>query len=173
MTSSLDNLNVYYLFSLLSALFPPLGPRFVDSPSPPSLSQRHGTEKGSATKREDPFRCHPAILGSNHCVLRPCHLHRAGLSLLASLCALPSSLLGTDPLLSSLFSLCSSLCSLASSLLGAEPVPNLPAGPMAPRDLIWDLSRPHLGISGGLFLYLFSLLSSLFSLLSALFPLPS
>ena len=46
-----------------------------------------------------------------------------------------------------------------------------PRGPEASRDLIWDLSRPHLGISGGLFGDLFSLLSSLFSLLSALFSL--
>ena len=62
-----------------------------------------------------------------------------------------------------------------------------PRGPEASRDLIWDLLRPHLGISGGLFWDLFSLLSSLFALLSspssllssvfslfsALFPLPS
>ena len=36
-------------------------------------------------------------LGPNHCVLRPSHLDLAFLSLLASLCALPSSLLGADP----------------------------------------------------------------------------
>ena len=48
-----------------------------------------------------------------------------------------------------------------------------PRGPEASRDLIWDLLRPHLGISGGLFWDLFSLLSSLFSLLSSLFALLS
>ena len=75
--------------------------------------------------------------------------------------------------LSSLFSLLSFLCSLPSSLLGTDPFRSHPAGPMAPRDLIWDLSRPHLGISGGLFWHLFSLLSSLFSLLSSRFSLRS
>ena len=73
--------------------------------------------------------------------------------------------------LSSLFSLLSFFCSLPSSLLGTDPFRSHAARPMAPQDLIWDLSRPHLGISGGLFWHLFSLLSSLFSLLSSLFPL--
>ena len=41
-----------------------------------------------------------------------------------------------------------------------------PRGQEASRDLFWDLLRPHLGISGGLFWALFFLLSSLFSLLS-------
>ena len=36
----------------------------------------------------EPFRCHPAILGSNQCVLRPCHLDRACLSLFSLLSAL-------------------------------------------------------------------------------------
>ena len=60
------------------------------------------------------------ILGPNYCFLRPSHLDCACLSLLASLCALPSSLLGADPFLhhpallgpnhlSSLFSLLFSL----------------------------------------------------------------
>ena len=53
-------------------------------------------------------------------------------------------------LLSSLFSLLYFFCSLPSSLLGTDPFLSHPAGPEAPRDLIWDLSRPHLGISGGL-----------------------
>ena len=39
------------------------------------------------------------ILGPNYCLLRPSHLHCASLALLASLCALPSSLLGADPFL--------------------------------------------------------------------------
>ena len=75
--------------------------------------------------------------------------------------------------LSSLFSLLSFFCSLPSSLLGTDPFRSHAARPMAPQDLIWDLSRPHLGISGGLFGDLFSLLSSLFSLLSSLFSLLS
>ena len=40
----------------------------------------------------DPFLCHPAILGPNHCVLRPSYLDRVCLSLLASLFSLLSSL---------------------------------------------------------------------------------
>ena len=59
------------------------------------------------------------ILGPNYGLLRPSHLDCACLSLLASLCALPSSLLGADPslfshpsLLSSFFSLLSLLSSL-------------------------------------------------------------
>ena len=39
------------------------------------------------------------ILGPNYCLLRPSHLDCVCLSLLASLCALPSSLLGADPFL--------------------------------------------------------------------------
>ena len=39
------------------------------------------------------------ILGPNYCLLRPSHLDCDCLSLLASLCALPSSLLGPDPFL--------------------------------------------------------------------------
>ena len=39
------------------------------------------------------------VLGPNYCFLRPSHLDCACLSLLASLCALPSSLLGADPFL--------------------------------------------------------------------------
>ena len=39
------------------------------------------------------------ILGPNYCLLRPSHLDCDCLSLLASLCALPSSLLGADPFL--------------------------------------------------------------------------
>ena len=38
-------------------------------------------------------------LGPNYCLLRPSHLDCVCLSLLASLCALPSSLLGADPFL--------------------------------------------------------------------------
>ena len=45
----------------------------------------------------DPFLCHTAILGPNLCVLRPSHLDRACLSLLASLFSLLSALF---PLLS-------------------------------------------------------------------------
>ena len=59
-------------------------------------------------------------MGPNYCLLRPSHLDCVCLSLLASLCALPSSLLGADPFLrhpallgpnhlSSLFSFLSSL----------------------------------------------------------------
>ena len=42
---------------------------------------------------------HFSLRYSNHCVLRPCHLDRACLPLLAFLFALPSSLLGADPFL--------------------------------------------------------------------------
>ena len=45
--------------------------------------------------------------------------------------------------LSSLFSLLSFFCSLPSSLLGTDPFRSHAAGPEAPRDLIWDLSRPQ------------------------------
>ena len=67
-------------------------------------------------------------------------------------------------LLSSLF-----LCSLPSALEAAMP-PRCAANPVSQLLLF---KKPHLGISGGLFCDLFSLLSSRFSLRSSLFSLLS
>ena len=94
---------------------------------------------------------HFSLRYSNHCVLRPCHLDRACLPLLASLFALPSSLLGADPFLyhtallgpnhcllqpchldRACLSLLASFCALPSSLLGTDPFRAHPASPEAP-----------------------------------------
>ena len=83
------------LLSLLSSLFPLLSVLASLCSLPSSLLGAY------------PFPCHPAILGPNHCVLRPSHLDRACLSLLAS----------RFSLLSSLFSLLSALFPLLSLLL--------------------------------------------------------
>ena len=85
--------------------------------------------------------------------------------------------LACDHFLSSLFSLLSFLCSLPSSLLGADPFLSHPAGPGPLANPVVSqlllFKKPHLGISGGLFCDLFSLLSSRFSLRSSLFSLLS
>ena len=98
---------------------------------------------------------HFSLRSSNHCVLRPCHLDRACLPLLASLFALPSSLLGADPF----------LCHPA--LLGPNHCLQtlLSVSCCCSKNLMWGSLAAFLVISS-----LFSLLSALFSLFSRLSP---
>ena len=104
------------------------------------------------------------ILGPNYCLLRPSHLDCVCLSLLASLCALPSSLPGPDPFLYHTALLgpnhLSSLCSLLSSLFSIS----------SPFSLLSALSGMRTEMAT-LLLQMLMLLSPLFLLLS-LAPLP-
>ena len=96
---------------------------------------------------------HFSLRYSNHCVLRPCHLDRACLPLLASLFALPSSLLGADPFL------------YHTALLGPNHCLQtlLSVSCCCSKSLIWGSLAAFLVISS-----LFSLLASLCALLSSL-----
>ena len=110
------------LLSLLSSLFPLLSVLASLCSLPSSLLGAY------------PFPCHPAMLGPNHCVLRPSHLDRYCLSVLASLFSLLSAIF---PLLSLLlisqialrtchFELCirpSNPLPTASTLCGTIPGP--------------------------------------------------